>query len=225
MRRATLQRLVDSPIAATEPELDHRLRDLLSTVDDAEAGLAAAALVLSSSRGSADGLAHLFAVIAEPRNLQAVIASLIERAPFQGDRVQPIAERLVELLLARQKHSGLAMRLAVHTHSAPALQSAIERAAGCGALHAGALMETLAAIPQVVGRRRGAEIEALEGTFAAAQDPMVRRIGLAVLAERASVAGWPDKARQRLAFYRQDASALVRETASLTFPPDPPAAS
>ena len=223
VRRETLQRLVTNPVTVGEPMLANRLRLMLATLDDQEARLVAAALVLNSSTQDIGELAELFAAIDEPRALQEVIEALIERVPYQGRRVQPIAEQLVVRLISRRKQIGLAMRLAVRTLPALMLRTAVHQASLGGALHAGAMMEALVAIPHAVGNRRGAEIGGLEVTFAAADDAMVRRIGLAALAGRAAVAGWSDQARARLAVYRRDPDALVHEAASLTFPPDPPA--
>jgi hypothetical protein len=226
VRLETLERLVSRPVAVVGAAPMMRvLHDLLSRPTETEVGTAAAALALCTPVGEANALGATFASVPSPRGLAAVVNALATSSRTRPARITPIAQAAVDQLLAMQRHTGLAMRLAVAALPASALEALVRRLSHDGRLHAGVLMEALAALPGVANLRRGTDLDALEPRLAALEQPAARRIGLEILVTRARVQGWSRAARDRLAAYREDPDPLVAEAAELATPPAATAAS
>lgn len=190
VRLETAARLVAMPIVDEASALAANLRAMLQHETEEETRLAAAALTLCAAPDDIAALAPLFASVETPRALQAAIAALIGENARRGARVRLVARGLIDLLLGERRQIGLAMRLAFHCLSGPALLDIVDRMGANALLHAGAMLEAMTAAPLAARSRRGAELDPIEPALAAMSDPAARRIGLAILVARAEALGW-----------------------------------
>lgn len=88
-----------------------------------------------------------------------------------------------------------------------------------GELHAEAIMQAVAAMPLVLFRSDVGEAWQMEEALRVHPDPMLRRIGVAVLKDLVTAPrGWTDRDLEVLNVYRNDPSPLVAEAAQFTFP-------
>jgi hypothetical protein len=216
VRLEAVKRLAASPVPAAGTALAGDLAALLEPATEEVARHAATALALCVPLAETADLASLFAARGTTRTLQAIVAALVAQNPAHPKRVEPVSRQLVALLLDAGRQVMLALRLAVLVMPPEALAAVIERMAARGLLHPGALIEALSAARQ----RRGNDLGSIEPRLAAADDPTVRRIGLAALVVQAEKLGWSGQARVRLDAYRRDPAPVVAEAAELVFPPD-----
>ena len=194
------------------------LAKLASTIpDERSAGLTA------GLAAATDADAVLFAtaftqLLDRKRELAACVAEFAERTVPLGPRLQAVRSAVLAALETEPACAVLQVRLAVARHSAPDFAKWILKWIGNERWHIGTQIE---AFHTLVDTGQAATVlESAEAIWAASPDSAARYLALSILVHVAAEQGWSDERRERLQHYRADDSPMVRDAASLTFPPD-----
>jgi hypothetical protein len=247
---ALLVRLTSHPHPAVR--LDVAGRCALLPVPDPDGAMAGALLPLLSSRlpdERSAAAAAVFALVGSPdagrvaesirrllpdrRALSAAIDELNAAVPSARSRLAPVAGAVLAELARDPLAAPLELELAARTLSWPELGERLRRWAAEGHLDGDLLAGAVATLGRATVSAQRAELGGLvelEADLSAAEEPRLRRLGLATLVGLAATpGGWSGERLGRLRAYRGDGSALVAGPAQFTFPPgdpedEPPAA-
>ena len=130
------------------------------------------------------------------------------------------ASLLVEALLARRWHPGLALRLAFSVLTPEAALAIARQFDAAELMHPGVVGDVLDALSETVTGARLEDLAQVEASLGAERNARMRRIGLGMLCEMSARCGWTQEMRQRLFAYRQDKDAWVSDAADLITYPD-----
>ena len=219
VRKETLERLIAMPPGEGEPSLYQALAAQLDDVDVSRVELAASALLGIHARNQPRELASSFAAATRAQSLAAIVNSYRRQTRSGLLELGASASLLVEALLARRWHPGLALRLAFSVLN-PEAALAVRGSSMRELMHPGVVGDVLDALSETV---TGARLEALaqvEASLGAERNARMRRIGLGMLYEMSARCGWTQEMRQRLFAYRQDKDAWVSDAADLITYPD-----
>ena len=220
VRKETLERLIAMPPGEGEPSLYQALAAQLDDVDVSRVELAASALLGIHARNQPRELASSFAAATRAQSLAAIVNSYRRQTRSGLLELGASASLLVEALLARRWHPGLALRLAFSVLNPEAALAIARQFDAAELMHPGVVGDVLDALSETV---TGARLEALaqvEASLGAERNARMRRIGLGMLYEMSARCGWTQEMRQRLFAYRQDKDAWVSDAADLITYPD-----
>jgi HEAT repeat protein len=220
VRKETLERLIAMPPGEGEPSLYQALAAQLDDVDVSRVELAASALLGIHARNQPRELASSFAAATRAQSLAAIVNSYRRQTRSGLLELGASASLLVEALLARRWHSGLALRLAFSVLNPQAALAVARQFDAAELMHPGVVGDVLDVLSETV---TGARLEALaqvEASLGAERNARMRRIGLSMLCEMSVRCGWTPEMRQRLFAYRQDKDAWVSDAADLITYPD-----
>jgi hypothetical protein len=220
IRKETLLRLIAMPPGEGEPALYNALAAQLDDVDVSLVELAASALLGIYARNLPRELASSFAGIAQARSLAAVVAAYRGRLHRGQPELAASAGMLVDALLARRWHPGLALRLAFSILSPEAVLAIAQQFDSSTLLHPGAVGDVLDSLADTVAGAGADQLTHVEARLGAEGNAGMRRIGLGLLREMSARSGWTDEMRQRLSFYRNDKDGWVSDAADLITYPD-----
>jgi hypothetical protein len=182
-----------------------------------EAGVALNAALTRMIPGEAPILvARVRGLLADRRlamELIDVIVSAVQ--PWATSSVREVATGVMAALADDRLAVRMYLRLAGALLEARELAAVLAALAGRGLLHADAVACAHTATTRCV------HPDLLEEALGHADEPVLRRLGLAALAQAAARdGGWTAARRARLAAYRADPAPLVAEEAQFTFPPE-----
>lgn len=221
VRVAVLERLATQPVPdPTRALLAAALAKLASPVpDERAAGLTAA--LAAATNADAPAFATAFTrLLPQRRELVASADAFASATRGRGSRLLEVRSAVLAALEADPAVLSVQLTLAAARLAAEPFAQWVLKLVGGPRWHAATqarALEVLGASSQPV-----AELERVEGVWAASADPAARWLALRVLVRVAGVQGWTAARRTRLRQYQQDANALVADEAALTFPPAEP---
>jgi hypothetical protein len=229
VRVAVAGRCALLPIPDPDGAMIGALLPLLSSrLPDERSAAGAAVFALAGARDAdrlAESVRHL---LPDRRALSAAVDQLSAAVPWARSRLAPVAIAVLAELARDPLAAPLELELAARTLSWPGLGERLRRWAAEGHLDGDLLAGAVATLGRPTVSPQRAEVEGLaelEADLSAADEPRLRRLGLATLVGLASTpGGWSRERLDRLRVYRADASALVAGPAQFTFPPGDPEA-
>ncbi|MBN9641484.1 MAG: hypothetical protein J0I68_23300 [Achromobacter sp.] len=220
IRKETLERLIAMPPGEGEPTLYQALAARLDDVDVALVELAARALLGIYAGSLPRELAGGFAGLTRAQSLAAVVDAYLWQLHRGQLELAASANLLVEALLARRWHPGLALRLAFSVLSPEAALTTARQFDSSELLHPGVVGDVLDSLAETAAGARPDQLIQVEALLGAEGNARMRRIGLGLLREMSTRIGWTEDMRQRLGVYRNDKDGWVSDAADLITYPD-----
>lgn len=176
------------------------------------------AILAAASDADADSLAmSITRLIPMRREVSEFAMEFSRRTRILGPRQVSLRSAVLAALEREPSLVALQVRLAAARLAAEPFANWTQSLVGSSRWHAGTQIAALECL-----RESGQAVEDLErgeAVWSSSADPACRWLVLRVLINVASIQGWTDMRRNRLATYQQDAAAMVSDEASLTFPP------
>lgn len=220
IRKETLERLIAMPPGEGEPSLYQALAARLDDVDVSLVELAASALLGVYAASSPRKLASSFAGMTRAHSLAAVVAAYRRQLRRGQLELAASAGMLVETLLARRWHPGLALRLAFSILPPEAALALARQFDAAQLLHPGVVGDVLDALSDTVAGARLDPLIRVQAQLSAEGNARMRRIGLGLLCDLSTRTGWTQEMRQQLGVYRDDRDGWVSDAADLVTYPD-----
>lgn len=218
VRVAVLARLASQPVSDSRRALFAALLGKLSSAVPDERSGALVAILAAASDADADSLAmSITRLIPMRREVSEFAMEFSRRTRTLGPRLVSLRSAVLAALEREPSLVALQVRLAAAWLAAEPFANWTQSLVGSSRWHAGTQIAALECL-----RESGQAVEDLErgeAVWSSSADPACRWLALRVLINVASIQGWTDMRRNRLATYQQDAAAMVSDEASLTFPP------
>ena len=216
IRLQILQRFVSLPVGDPDGTLlPALLAKLPSTLPDERQAAATALFATCRSQDAARIEGAFAALLPNRRALAAALQSLGSAVRADLRRLLPVARGVLDALaldpLTAVPRVRLAMAALPWDELARLLKAMASDRLGPDVL--------AACVDDLGSRTDGADLARLEAALASSGDERLRRLALAALVARASLAeGWTEECWGRLEAYRRDESLLVAAAAQFTFP-------
>jgi hypothetical protein len=211
------------------PDLDGALLGALlpllsSRLPDERTATGAAVCAIARERDAARVAAAVAGLVPDRRALSAAAGALVRALPRARGRLLPVARGVLTELDRDALAAPLALELAARILTWQELGERLERWSAARQLDGDLFASAVRMLDHAtaVGQRADHDgLAALERHLAAAEEPRLRRLGLAALVGLVETpGGWSSGRRELLAAYQADPSALVAGPAQFTFPPE-----
>jgi hypothetical protein len=196
---------------------------LSSPLPDERAAAGGAVFALARTSDAARVAESVRGLLPSRRALSAAVGALVAALPWARARLRPVARAVLAELARDPMTAPLELTLAVGALSWPELGDRLRRWSADGHLDGDLFATALWTLGQAPEGGRHLELDdlaALEVALSTAEEPRLRRLGLATLVSLAATpGGWSAERLERLRSYRDDRSPLVAGPAQFTFPP------